>query len=125
MHAVVFMCAAGYTLLYDGHVRIDVFYRDASARFKASVNLVGSLTLGLPFVWVLWDKGLPMVIRSWMQLEASAEAGGLQGVFLLKSVILVFCVLFGLQFVSLAIRSLLVLLNKPGGKGAPGGKASA
>lgn len=44
MHGTVFMLGAGYTLLHDGHVRIDLFYREASARYKAAVNLVGSLS---------------------------------------------------------------------------------
>ena len=53
MHGTVFMLGAGYTLLHDGHVRIDLFYREASARYKAAVNLVGSLFLALPLIWCL------------------------------------------------------------------------
>jgi TRAP-type mannitol/chloroaromatic compound transport system permease small subunit len=109
LHGVVFMAGAGYTLLHNGHVRVDIFYRPGSPRFKAWVNLCGSMALIMPLVvmvfWVTW----PYVLSSWSRLEQSREAGGLPGLFLLKTVILVFGVLIGLQGLSLAGRSLLVL----------------
>jgi TRAP-type mannitol/chloroaromatic compound transport system permease small subunit len=46
-------------------------------------------------------------------LEASREAGGLPALFLLKSVILLFCMLIGLQGLSLTARSFLVLTGHP------------
>lgn len=53
MHGIVFMLGAGYTLLHDGHVRVDLFYRDARPRYKAWVNLAGSVVLLLPMVVVV------------------------------------------------------------------------
>ena len=35
MHALIFLVAAGYTLLHDGHVRVDIFYGSASPQRKA------------------------------------------------------------------------------------------
>ena len=32
MHGAIIMVGVGYTLLHDGHVRIDIFYRAASER---------------------------------------------------------------------------------------------
>ena len=123
MHGTVFMLGAGYTLLHNGHVRIDVFYRTASRQYQAVVDLLGSVILMLPLLWVTWDRAVPMVQRSWRFYEKSAEAGGLPGLFLLKSVILVFCVLFALQGISLALRSVLTLARidvaPPGGDQAP------
>ena len=110
-HGAVFLLGAAYTLLNDGHVRIDVFYRSASPRYKAWVNLVGSVCMGLPVVWVIFSNSLSYVLRSWRGLESSAEAGGLPGLFVLKTVIPVFCVLFALQVLSVVLRSLLTLLD--------------
>src|SRR5690625_7438097 len=45
IHAVIFMAGAGYTLLKDGHVRVDIFYGEASRRTRALVDLFGSLFL--------------------------------------------------------------------------------
>lgn len=109
LYGIIFMVGAGYTLLHGGHVRVDVFYRPASARYKAWVDLLGTLFLLLPVLTLVFIYSYPYVITSWKRLEGSQETGGLPGLFLLKSVILVFCVLMGLQGLSLAARSILVL----------------
>ena len=113
LHGMVFMLGAGYTLLHQGHVRVDIFYRDAEARRKALVDLFGSLLLLLPVVALIFWVSLEYVADSWARLEESREAGGLPGLFLLKTVILGFCVLLGLQGLALAGRSLLVLRRHP------------
>jgi len=114
MHGAVFMLAAAYTLLHDGHVRVDVFYRPASERFKAWVNLVGVFVLLLPTVLVVLWYTIPYVQSSWVRLEMSREAGGLKGLFLYKTIIPIFCVLMALQGLALAGRSILVLRRFPG-----------
>jgi TRAP-type mannitol/chloroaromatic compound transport system permease small subunit len=113
MHAVVFMVGAGYTLLHDGHVRVDVFYRPAGRRYRAWVDLVGSLVLLLPMAAVVAYMSMDYVGDSWVRLETSREAGGLPGLFLLKTIIPAFCVLVGLQGLALAGRSFLVLRDYP------------
>ena len=52
-HAALFMLAAAWTLREGGHVRVDVFYADASPRRKALVDLLGALLLLLPFALAL------------------------------------------------------------------------
>ncbi len=105
-HATVFLLGAGYTLLHDGHVRIDLIYRTASANYKALVNIFGCLALGGPLVYVILDKSWPMILRSWDNMEKSAEVGGMPGLFIFKTVIAVFCILFGLQIFALLLRSI-------------------
>lgn len=112
LHGVVFMAGAGYTLLHEGHVRVDIFYREGSPRFKAGVDLFGSLGLLLPVIVMIWIVAWPYVVSSWTSFEQSREAGGLPGLFTLKSVILVFCVTLGMQGISLALRSILVLAGR-------------
>ncbi len=109
LHGIVFMLGAGYTLLHQGHVRVDIFYRPAGARTRAWVDLLGSCLLLLPTMALVLLVSLDYVAASWVKLEESREAGGLPGLFLLKSVIPTFCVLLGLQGLALAGRSLLVL----------------
>jgi TRAP-type mannitol/chloroaromatic compound transport system permease small subunit len=109
LYAVVFMLGAGYTLLHNGHVRVDIFYRPASVRHQAIVDLGGAIFLLLPMIVAVAWVSVPYVVASWEQLEASREAGGLEGLFLLKTVLLVFCVLVGLQGLSMAGRSILIL----------------
>ena len=112
MHGVVFLIGAGYTLLRDGHVRVDVFYREASARFRAIVDLAGAVLFLVPVCAVILWLSLPYAARSWAVLEGSTEAGGLPLVFAYKTVICVFAILLGLQGVSMAIRSSLRLAGR-------------
>lgn len=109
LYALVFMLGAGYTLLHNGHVRVDIFYRPASIRFQAIVDLCGAIFLLLPMMVTVAWVSFPYIASSWHQLEGSREAGGLEGLFLLKTVLLVFCLLLGLQGLSMAGRSVLVL----------------
>ena len=113
LHGIVFMLGAGYTLLHNGHVRVDIFYRPNGPRYKAWIDLLGSFLLILPLVVVVFSVSFGYVEDSWSRLEESREAGGLPGLFLLKTVILAFCILIGLQGLSLAGRSLLVLTEHP------------
>lgn len=88
LHAAVFMIAAAWALQTDDHVRVDIFYRAGSERYRNWVNLAGTVLLLAPFavfmLWVGWDY----VAASWETREASREAGGLPMVWLLKSLIL-------------------------------------
>ncbi len=113
LHGIVFMGGAGYTLLHDGHVRVDIFYRPRDARHKALVDLLGSLFLLLPIIVMVAVISWPYVLDSWLTLEGSREAGGLQGLFLLKSFLLVYSLLMGLQGLSMMGRSLLTLRGHP------------
>jgi len=113
LHGMVFMLGAGYTLLHNGHVRVDIFYRPNGLRYKAIIDLFGSLLLLLPLVGVVVYVSYDYVLDSWLRLESSREAGGLPALFLLKTVILLFCLLIGLQGLSLAARSFLVLIGHP------------
>jgi TRAP-type mannitol/chloroaromatic compound transport system permease small subunit len=108
-HAAMFMLAAAWTLKAGGHVRVDVFYADASPRTKALVDLCGSVLLLLPFMAVLAWFAWPYVARSWAILEASRETSGIPAVFLLKTLIPAFALLMALQGVSQAIKAANVL----------------
>jgi TRAP-type mannitol/chloroaromatic compound transport system permease small subunit len=108
-HAALFMLAAAWTLQVGGHVRVDIFYADASPRRKALVDLLGALLLLLPFMAVIAWFALPYVARSWVILERSRETSGLPFVYLLKTLIPLFALLIGLQGIAQAIRAALVL----------------
>ena len=104
-HAALFLLAAAWTLRDDGHVRIDIFYADASPRTKALVDFLGALLLLLPFMAVLAWYAWPYVARSWAIYERSQEMSGLPFVYLLKSLLLVFAILMALQGAAQAIRA--------------------
>ena len=108
-HATLFMLAAAWTLQAGGHVRVDIFYADASARAKALVDLIGALLLLLPFMLVLLCLSAPYAARSWAILEHSQETSGLPIVFLLKTLIPLFAILMALQGIAQAIHAATAL----------------
>ncbi|MGF1623430.1 MAG: TRAP transporter small permease subunit [Alphaproteobacteria bacterium] len=109
LHGFMYLLGASYTLLVNGHVRVDIFYREASERSKAWVDLIGTLVLLLPvcvlIIWASWGS----VVQSWANLEGSAETSGIPAVFLLRTVIPVFGALMIVQGISVVVRSLLTL----------------
>lgn len=108
----MFTGVAGFALLNDAHVRVDIFYRPWSVRGKAIADLIGVVIFLLPFVTVVAIYGWPFVARSWRLYEGSANIGGMPGLFVLKTFILVFCALVGLQGLAWVCRSILVLAGK-------------
>ena len=111
LHSFVFMLGAGFTYLANEHVRIDVFYREASKKYKATVDLFGNIFLLLPFLYIIWNYSYPFVYRSFLMGEVSREAGGMPALYILKSAILWFCLVLFLQLVSNVIKSILTLSN--------------
>lgn len=114
MHAVVFMTGAAYTLQQDEHVRVDIFYRDMSARRRAWVDFLGTLLFLLPLCLFLGYKAWDFVAVSWQLGEASREPGGMPYPFvsLLKSVLLVMPLLLTVQGISMLVRSLQVIRGR-------------
>ena len=109
LHAMVFLLAASWTLQADKHVRVDVFYRQFSAKKKALVNLIGHMLFLLPVAGYMLYSSLPYVSRSWKIAEKSVEAGGLPAIYILKTLIPVAAVLLlvqGLVLVYSSIRKL-------------------
>lgn len=112
LNGAMFTAVAAFALLREQHVRVDIFYRSARNRTKAWADLVGTVFFLLPFVVVVFVYGLPFVQRSWRFMEGSANVGGMPGLYILKTFILVFAVLLGLQAVAMLIRSIMVLAGR-------------
>lgn len=111
MHAALFLLAAAYTLKHDAHVRVDIFYRNWSPTGQAVVNLLGTVFLLLPTTLFIAIYSWEYVAFSWSFYEGSNEAGGLDGVFLLKSCIPAMAVLVSIQGIAIICRSLITLLD--------------
>jgi len=106
-HSIVFLMGAAYTLQHDAHVRVDIFYSRLSKTGKAWINLMGHIFILLPVMlfifWISW----PYVMNAWEVKESSREAGGLPGVYLIKSLILVMSALLIMQASALSLRAVL------------------
>ncbi len=118
LHAFVFMIAVAWTFQSDDHVRVDIFYRDRSARHQAWVNLLGTLIFLIPFSIFLIVVGWDYVAASWATKEGSREAGGLPLVYLLKSLILVMPALLLIQSYTVVRTCILTLRSDQSRKSA-------
>lgn len=109
VHAVIFMLGLAFTLQRGGHVRVDIFYRDFSARRKAIVDLIGTVIFLLPFCGLILFGSWDYVMASWSIKESSSETGGIAAVYLLKTLMLFMPITLALQGLAQIIDSVLVL----------------
>ncbi|PIR39017.1 MAG: C4-dicarboxylate ABC transporter permease [Alphaproteobacteria bacterium CG11_big_fil_rev_8_21_14_0_20_39_49] len=112
MHAILFLATAGYTLLDDKHVRVDVLYQQLNKRKKAIVELVGTIIFLFPVCIAIGYFSFEFISSSWEIKESSSEYNGMPGVFVLKSFIWVFCFTLTLQGISTICKSIITLREK-------------
>ena len=105
MHALVFMIGLSYALKHDRHVRVDLLFSRLSERNRQRINLIGHLGLLLPICLVITMESFDYVMRSWAISEGSPEAGGIPGVYLLKTLIPLSALLLSMQAVSEVLRA--------------------
>ena len=90
IHALIFLGCAGYVQYKDEHVRVDIFYRDASNKYKNKVNLIFGILFLMPMIFVIGYFSIDLIEMSWKIQETSTEAGGLNYVYIQKTLILLF-----------------------------------
>ncbi len=111
MHATVFMMAIAWALQGDGHVRVDILYRQFSEITRAWIDLLGTLLFTLPFMLFVGIGSWDFVAESWRIHEGSNDFGGLALVFLLKSLIPLMAASVVLQSCVIIIRKLIFLMT--------------
>lgn len=109
LFATLFLSGFAYTLQNDGHVRVDIFYQNFSARAKAWVNLIGMVFLLLPVAGFILYICKDFVLNAWQIHETSPEPGGLAYVYLLKTLMLIMPVLLLIEALAQICRKILIL----------------
>ncbi|MFZ0256518.1 MAG: TRAP transporter small permease subunit [Gammaproteobacteria bacterium] len=77
LFSAVFLLGAGYTLLRNEHVRIDVLSQRYSPRTRAWIDIVGTVFFLLPISAIIFWLSWPMFLESFTRQEVSVNAGGL------------------------------------------------
>jgi len=111
--AFIFLMGAGFTLLHDGHVRVDIFYSMMDRKKQALINLFGVLFFLIPSCYVVLRTSIPWVIVAYKVGEVSINPGGIPARFLLKATLPMGYFLMLIQGLSLFVKSVLTLLGKP------------
>ncbi|MFD0915329.1 TRAP transporter small permease subunit [Pseudahrensia aquimaris] len=117
-YAALFLFASAYTLLEEGHVRVDVFYSTFKNRTKGIVNAVGSLVLGIGFCWTILLMGLgnksAIVYSPVANFEVSQSGFGMYVKYMMAGFLAFFAITMMIQFISYLLESIADWREEPG-----------
>jgi len=111
LFAFIFLIGAGYTLLHDGHVRVDIIYQRLDVKGRAWINLIGVILFLIPGCYLVISTSWKFVANSFSMLEGSPDPGGIPYRFIIKGTMTVGFVLLLLQGISMGLHSLLQILG--------------
>lgn len=77
LFAAMFLLAAGYTMLRQEHVKIDVILHRFAKRTQIKIEIFGIVAFLFPLVLTVIDLSWPLVVKAWVTGEMSSNAGGL------------------------------------------------
>ena len=117
-YGALFLFASPYTLIKEGHVRVDILYASFSRRGRALANAIGCTFLGLPLCWTiitlgLWGKA-NAINGPLLTFEVTQSGFGLYIKYLLAGFLLVFAISMLVQFMSYLLSNVATLLSEPG-----------
>jgi TRAP-type mannitol/chloroaromatic compound transport system permease small subunit len=104
LFGMVYLLAAGYTLLHDEHVRVDILYARYSPRTKAWVDFVLLFVFFFPSVLLVIYTSLPFVRNAIAVWEGSPDPGGIPARWALKAVIPIAFLILGIQGFAEAVK---------------------
>jgi len=119
-YAALFLFASAYTLLEEGHVRVDVFYAGMATKTKGYVNAIGCVVLGMALctvILVIGMGGKQNIINSPILSYEVTQAGfGLYVKYLMAGFLGVFAVTMMVQFVAYFLDAIADIRGEPGGR---------
>jgi TRAP-type mannitol/chloroaromatic compound transport system permease small subunit len=111
LFAIVFLFGIAYGLKEDGHVRVDVLYDGFSPRWKAIVNIAGTVLLLLPLSVLIVEGSVWYVQEAYNSGEVSGDPGGLPYRWLIKLVIPASFVFLIVSAAGFVIRNINIMLG--------------
>ena len=77
LFSAIFLLLAGYTLLRNDHVRIDVIASRLSKRAQTWIDIVGTVFFLFPMAILIMWLSWPLFVEAYARHEISTNAGGL------------------------------------------------
>lgn len=105
LFGIIYLLAAGYTLLHNEHVRVDIVYSRLSSRKKAWLDFILLFVFFFPSCFLVIYTTWPFVRNSFAVNEGSPDPGGIPARWALKSVIIIGFALLVLQGISQVIKN--------------------
>ncbi len=119
-YAALFLFASAYTLLEEGHVRVDVFYAAMRRTRKGFVNSFGAVFFGMTLCWTIIIIGLggksAIIYGSLANYEVSQSGFGMYTKYWMAGFLGVFAITMLLQFVAQFLESVADTRQQPGGR---------
>ncbi len=117
-YGALFLFASPYTLINEGHVRVDILYASFRLPAKARANIIGCLFLGLPLCWVILTLGMwgsaSAINGPLLTFEVTQSGFGLYIKYLLAGFLMIFALSMLVQFMSYLLSNMATLLHEPG-----------
>ena len=107
----IFLIGAGYTLLHDGHVRVDIIYQRLGIKGRAWTNLLGVIFFLIPGCIMVITTSWQFAANSFSMMEGSPDPGGIPFRFIIKGCIPLGFTLLLLQGFSLGLHSFMQILG--------------
>ncbi len=111
LFSAIFLLCAGYTLLRNDHVRIDVISGHLSKRAQTWIDIIGIVFFLLPMAIIIGWLAWPFFVDSFQRDEMSGNAGGLVR-WPVKLLIPIGFALLALQGVSELIKRIAFLCGR-------------
>lgn len=117
IYAALFLLGLSYTMAYDDHVRVDIFYEQFGLRAKAWIETIGIVIFLIPFILVVLYYAWPFVVKAYVDQERSSSPAGLSHYWIIKSALLFGFGLLLLTALSRLSRCIALLAGAPPGTG--------
>lgn len=111
--SIVWLIGLAYTMVHDGHVRVDVIHERLDLRRQAWIELLGLALLALPFLLIGVYMAWPYFHLSWLQNEESQAPAGLPYRWFLKFFLPLAFALLSIAALSRLLRCSALLFGRP------------
>lgn len=115
-YAALFLFSSAYTLVEEGHVRVDILYTRFSPRGKAWANCTGAILFGVPLCWIILTRGLwtkaTLINAPLINYEVSQSGYGMYVKYLMAGFLLVYALSMMVQFCGSFLSNAAVLLGE-------------
>ena len=128
LYSAMFLFGVSYALKENAHVRVDIFYEKFNPTAKALINILGTIFFILPFVALVAFFSIDYVSEAYTSHEASANPGGMQHLWIIKSAITLsyaFLFIYAFGFLIKNINALLDVRENKGSEFLSGNSSGA
>lgn len=127
-YAALFLFASAYTLLEEGHVRVDVFYATFGLKRRGLVNAVGAIVLGATLCWTILVLGMgsptSIIMAPLLNFEVTQTNFGMYVKYLMAGFLGIFAISMMIQFAAMMLDAVADRRGDPGHKDHEGAAVS-